>query len=356
MAEEQDDSQKTEDPTAKRLSEARNEGNLPISRDFSTWILLLGIVITAVALLPTTISQMMGPLTAVVEKSGEIRLGEGSFFNAMEQIFGAFSIPLLSITILLMIMGVLGWVLQTGLIFNMGLFKLKWERLNPVEGVKRLFSMQSLVELIKSVAKIVVVGAIAYMILEPIFIRSEGLTGMNNGQLVTTTYELCLHLLFAVFLTFTAIAAADFFYQRFTYFKNLRMTKSEVKEEFRQTEGDPHVKSRLRQIRTEKARKRMMAAVPKADVVITNPTHFAIALKYESGLMQAPVVIAKGQDFVAQKIREVAEAHKVPLVSNPPLARALYASVEIDEEIPPQHYRAVAEIISFIYKLKKAKG
>jgi flagellar biosynthetic protein FlhB len=356
MAEDQDDSQKTEDPTAKRLQEARNEGNLPISRDFSTWILLLGILITAMVMLPGMIGQMMGPLTATLEKAGEIHLGEDSFFSAIGHIFGAFSGPVLMITVTLMIMATLGWVLQTGLILNMSLFKLKWERLNPVEGIKRLFSMQSIVELIKSVAKIIAVGIVAYMILEPVFMRSEGLTGIDNGRLVSTTYELCMRLLFAVFLVFTAIAAGDFFYQRFTYFKNLRMTKAEVKEEFRQTEGDPHVKGRLRQIRTEKARKRMMAAVPKADVVITNPTHFAIALKYETGMMQAPVVVAKGQDFIAQRIREIAKEHKVPMVSNPPLARALYASVEIDEEIPPQHYRAVAEIISFIYRLKKAKG
>jgi flagellar biosynthetic protein FlhB len=156
-------------------------------------------------------------------------------------------------------------------------------------------------------------------------------------------------------LTFTIIAAVDLFYQRFQYFKNLRMTKAEVKDEFRQQEGDPLIKSRLRQIRLEKARKRMMAQVPKADVVITNPTHYAVAMRYDSARHAAPVVIAKGIDKVAERIRAVAEEHKISIVSNPPLSRALYETVEIDEAIPTQHYRAVAEVISYVYKLKKRK-
>ncbi len=154
---------------------------------------------------------------------------------------------------------------------------------------------------------------------------------------------------------FTVIAAADYFYQNHAYIKSLKMTKAEVKDEYRQQEGDPMIKGRLRQIRLEKARKRMMAQVPKADVVITNPTHYAVALAYDNKKMTAPRVLAKGVNRIAERIREVATEHKIPLVSNPPLARALYDTVEIDEEIPTQHYRAVAEIISYVYKLKKRK-
>jgi flagellar biosynthetic protein FlhB len=156
-------------------------------------------------------------------------------------------------------------------------------------------------------------------------------------------------------LVYTVIAVGDFYYQRYTYIKNLRMTKAEVKDEFKQQEGDPMIKGRLRQIRLEKARKRMMAQVPKADVVVTNPTHYAVALKYDNEKMVAPVVLAKGTDKVAERIRAVAQEHKIPTVSNPPLARALYDTVEIDEAIPTAHYRAVAEIISYVYKLKKRK-
>jgi flagellar biosynthetic protein FlhB len=168
-------------------------------------------------------------------------------------------------------------------------------------------------------------------------------------------HKQAVHLVLVLLVVFTLIAAGDLFYQRYQYIKGLRMTKAEVKDEYKQQEGDPIIKSRLRQMRLEKARKRMMAQVPKADVVITNPTHYAVALKYDSGKMAAPTVLAKGIDRVAERIRELAEENKIALVSNPPLARALYDTVEIDKEIPAAHYRAVAEVISYVYKLKKHK-
>jgi flagellar biosynthetic protein FlhB len=355
MAEDQDDSQKTEDPTAKRLQEARDEGNLPLSRDLATWITLLGGVIAVAFLLPMATQSMMTPLEAVLHRAGEVEVSSDNFSIVMSHIFGAFAVPLLSIIGLLCVISALGWLAQTGLYFNMNMFRLKWERLNPIQGFHKLFSPSSLIELIKGICKLAVIGYIAVTLIKPAYEDTEAMTGMTNIGLVHVTYDLTAHIFFAVFLVFTIIAAADLFYQRATYFKKLRMTKSEVKEEFRQSEGDPHVKGRLKQIRMEKARKRMMAAVPNADVVITNPTHYAIALKYEAGKMQAPVVLAKGQDFIALKIREVAEAHKIPIVSNPPLARTLYAVIEIDEEIPPQHYRAVAEVISYVYRLRRVK-
>ncbi|HVY12760.1 MAG TPA: flagellar biosynthesis protein FlhB [Alphaproteobacteria bacterium] len=353
MAEDDDDSQKTEDPTAKRLSEARSQGNLPLSRDFSTWVVLLGMVMTVSFLLPIVIPQILMPLQAILAKAGEIPVEPSSFTAMLGEIFGKVAFPLLSVLALLTVMGLLGWIIQTGPLFNMSLLRFKWERLNPMEGIKKIFSSNSLFELVKSVAKIIVIGVVVYTVLRPAFMGMESMSGLDNMGMVATTYNLAARIFFAILLVFTIVALADLLYQRFTYFKNLRMTRNELKEEFRQTEGDPQIKQRLRQIRTEKARKRMMAAVPKADVVITNPTHYAIALKYDAGVMTAPVVLAKGQDFIAMKIREIAEEHKIPLVSNPPLARTLYATVEIDDEIPPQHYRAVAEIISYVFRLKK---
>lgn len=355
MAEGDDESQKTEDPTAKRLSEAREQGNLPISRDVATWTLLLGVVMSVGILFPMLGRNLMTPLTALIEKAGETRLDQGGYLSVYSYIIGSIGPTLLSVICVLMAMGILGWVVQTGIFFNPGMLKLKWERLDPIGGFKRLFSANSLVELLKSIAKIIVVGSVATILIRPFFMQSENMTGMNNDDLIGTAYHLSIHVIFSVFLVFTVIAAVDLFYQRFTYFKNMRMTKQEVKDENRQSEGDPHVKGRLRQIRQEKARKRMMAAVPKADVVITNPTHFAIALKYDPTKMQAPVLLAKGQDLIALKIREVADKHKVPIVTNPPLARALFATVEIDQEVPPEHYRAVAEVISYIYRLKKIR-
>lgn len=353
MAEEDDESQKTEDPTAKRLSEAREQGNLPISRDIATWTLLLGIVLSVIMLFPMLGYQMMIPLTALIEKAGEIQLSEGGYQSVYLYILGSLGPPVLAIVCVLMAMGVLGWIAQTGIYFSPGLLKLKWERLSPLAGIKRLFSVDSMVELLKSIGKIVIVGCVAWILITPTFHKSESMTGISNNDLISTTYTLSIHIIFSVFLVFTVIAAIDLVYQRFTYFKKMRMTKQEVKDENRQSEGDPNVKGRLRQIRAEKAKKRMMAAVPKADVVITNPTHYAVALKYDPAKMQAPVLLAKGQDLVALKIREVADKSKVPIVTNPPLARALHATVEIDQEVPPEHYRAVAEVISYIYRLKK---
>lgn len=356
MAEDDDDSQKTEDPTAKRLSDAREQGNLPISRDIATWTLLLGVVMCVMVLFPMLGRTMMTPLTALLDKAGEMRLDEGGYQSIYAYILGSFGPSVMSIISLLMVMGVLGWVVQTGIFFSPGLLKLKWERLNPMAGIKRLFSANSLVELLKSIGKIIVVGSVAFVLITPIYNQSESMTGMSNDDLIGSTYNLSIHIIFSVFLVFTVIAMIDLVYQRFTYFKSMRMTKQEVKDENRQSEGDPHVKGRLRQIRQEKAKKRMMAAVPKADVVITNPTHFAVALKYDPARMSAPVLLAKGQDLVALKMREVADKFAVPIVTNPPLARTLFATVEIDQEVPPEHYRAVAEVISYIYRLKKMKN
>jgi flagellar biosynthetic protein FlhB len=353
---EDDDSSKTEDPTAKRLAEAREQGNLPLSRDTAMWVLMLGIVMTIAYLMPMVMPRIINSLTAVFAKAGEITIEPTTLGPIIGHVTSELALPVLGILVLLLIMSITGWIAQTGPYFNMGNLRLKWERLNPVEGFKKIFSANSLFELVKGTAKIIVVGWVAYTLLKPAYMNVDGFAGLDQMDLVMMTHKLSNNVFFAIFLVFTAIALADLVYQRFTYFKNLRMSRTELRDEYRQTEGDPHVKQRLKQIRTEKAKKRMMAAVPKADVVITNPTHFAIALKYTPGEMAAPVVLAKGQDFIAQKIREIATENKIPMVSNPPLARALYASVEVDDEIPAQHYRAVAEVISYVFRLKKPTG
>jgi len=355
MAEDDDDASKTEDPTSKRLSEAREKGNIPISRDVATWTLLLGMVMTVTLFIPLLMPKLIVPLQMLFAKAGEINMEEANFASVLGEVFGGIIFPLLAILVTLALLAITGWIAQTGPVFNMSLIGLKWERLNPMEGVKKLFNANALFELLKSMVKIVLIGWIAYSYLKPAFMHMDAMTGLDNVALVGITYDLTKQLFFGILLVFTVVALVDLLYQRFTHFKKLRMSRTELKEEFRQSEGDPHVKNRLKQIRNEKARKRMMAAVPKADVVITNPTHFAIALKYEAGVTQAPVVLAKGQDYIALKIRELATEHNVPLVSNPPLARALYASVEIDEEIPAQHYRAVAEVISYVFRLRKLK-
>jgi flagellar biosynthetic protein FlhB len=224
-----------------------------------------------------------------------------------------------------------------------------------LSGLKGLFSINSLIELAKSFVKLVVLGYLAYRVMRPIF---EEIPNAINYPLFYSLLFLkdqTIHMLLVLMTVITLIAVADFIYTRHKYFKDLRMTKQEVKDERKQMDGDPIIKNKLRRIRLEKSRRRMMAKVPEASVVITNPTHYAVALQYKPKEMAAPVLVAKGPDIIALRIRELAEASDVPIISNPPLARALYDTVDLDEPISPEHYRAVAEIISYVYKLKKQK-
>jgi flagellar biosynthetic protein FlhB len=193
---------------------------------------------------------------------------------------------------------------------------------------------------------------VIWFVLKPMVYGIEHYAGLPMAQVMAEAQDLTVRMLIRVTGVLTLIAGADYLYQRFSYFKSLRMTKQEVKEEFKQSEGDPTIKGKQRQIRFQRARRRIAAMVPKADVVVTNPTHFAVAMQYDPKAMQAPKVVAKGADVLAHRIREIAREHDIPIVENPPLARALYAAVEEDQEIPSEHYRAVAEVISYVFKLK----
>ncbi len=246
-------------------------------------------------------------------------------------------------------------MIQTGFFFSLELITPDFSKLAPANGLKRLFSLSALVELGKSLCKLAVLGGLAYVILKPIALQSPQFSGFPVEAILAFLHKNVMHLIEILLLAFTVIAALDLFYTRFQYMRNLRMTKVEVKDELKQQEGDPMIKVRLRQIRMDRARRRMMSQVPKADVVITNPTHYAVALQYDIKKMMAPVVVAKGINLIAERIRDIADDSSVPLVSNPPLARALYDTVEIDQPIPAEHYRAVAEVISYVYKLKKRK-
>jgi flagellar biosynthetic protein FlhB len=202
----------------------------------------------------------------------------------------------------------------------------------------------------KGLIKMGLVGAAAVWVVLPATNGLDLLPGMSTEAMVGEIHSLLLHMTVAAAAVMTAVALLDYIHQRFQFLRSMRMSKQEVREEYKQTEGDPHIKGRIKQLRAERARKRMMAAVPTASVVITNPTHFAVALHYELEKVGAPRVVAKGADVIAQKIREVAKANNVPIVENPPLARVLYAAVDIDQEVPPEHYKAVAEVIGFVLR------
>ncbi|MGB9152299.1 MAG: flagellar biosynthesis protein FlhB [Alphaproteobacteria bacterium] len=354
MADEDKD-QKTEAPTGKRLDEAREHGQVPVSRETATWVVLLAVLVIIAWMLPVVMRQMADFLRVFLESPHTFPLDENNLQALMFQVVGRVAMIVGLVFVVLMAAAIGGVMVQTGFFFALDLLAPDLTRLMPSRGLKKLFSLGSLVELAKSFGKLVFLGGIAFFVLVPVAMEVPHMTGLPLEGILLFLQQKAVHLMIVLILGFTVIAAGDLFYTRFQYIRNLRMTKVEVKDEHKQQEGDPMIKSRLRQMRVEKARKRMMAQVPKADVIITNPTHYAVALQYDGLKMAAPVVLAKGINMIADRIREVAQEHNIPLVSNPPLARALHETVEVDHPIPTQHYRAVAEIISYVYKLRKRK-
>jgi len=348
--------QKTEDATAKRIQEARDEGNVAVSREMSAWFLFIGCLIVLAWLGPNMGREMQVSLRVFLEKPDQISIEGGGLQNVLMGVISSVAFSTVIIFTLLLSMAILGTMLQTGFWVGTGKLKINLEKLLPMNGIQQLFSMNSVSELVKSFFKLVVLGYVVYRLIMPVFTELPELARLNLLAGMEKLHHEAVHMVVIMLLVITVIAVADILYVRYQYFKGLRMTKQEVKDEHKQMEGDPHVKGKIRQLRIEKARRRMMAKVPNASVVITNPTHYAIALDYDGAKMLAPVVIAKGVDRVAQRIREVAEENKVPLISNPPLARALYDTVELDQPITPEHYRAVAEVISFVYKMRGKPG
>ena len=350
-----DQDEKTEHPTGKRLGEAREQGQVPVSRETATWVVLLCILVIVGWMLPSMMRDLVDFLRGFLEQPDAIALDEQSFQPLMFAILGHVAMITGLIFGLLMAAAIGGVMVQTGFFFALDLLTPDLMRLMPTQGFKKLFSISALVEIVKSFGKLLILGGIALFALVPVAFETPHLVGLPLANILAYLSHKTVHLITLLLLPFTLIAGGDLFFQRYQYIKNLRMTKDEVKDEYKQQEGSPLIKSRLRQMRVDKARKRMMAQVPKADVIITNPTHYAIALQYDGNKMAAPVVLAKGVNLIAERIRAVAEEHRIPLVSNPPLARALHDTVEVDQPIPAQHYRAVAEVISYVYKLKKRK-
>jgi flagellar biosynthetic protein FlhB len=263
-------------------------------------------------------------------------------------IAGALAVPLA----VFMVAAVAGTLIQTGFLFAPEKIAPSLENLSLAKGFSRVFSVRGAMEFGKTLAKLAVVVAVAVMQMRPELDRLPIMSGMDAAQMLAEIGRLTLRLGFGVFIALSFIAVLDYGFQRLSFLKSMRMSKQEVKEEHKQSEGDPMIRARLRQIRMERARRRMMAAVPTASVVVTNPTHVAVALKYEMGIEGAPKVVAKGAELIAQRIREIAKEHKVPIIENPPLARALYGAVEVDQEIPPEHYKAVAEVIGYVFRLQ----
>jgi flagellar biosynthetic protein FlhB len=254
--------------------------------------------------------------------------------------------------IAVMLAGVIGNVMQFGFLFTTKPLIPKFEKLNPIKGLKRIFSLKTVVEGIKTTLKVAVAFGVGAWLFMKFLIEIPKLELMSFFEQLKWFEEKALILIFAMLGVFLVFAAIDFIYQRYSYKKSLRMSKQEIKDEYKQTEGNPEIKSKIRQLQREMAKKRMMSEVPKADVVITNPTHYAVAIRYDKTKDEAPRVIAKGVDNLALKIKEIAREHDIMIVENPPLARELYKLVEVDELIPKKLYKAVAEVLAFVYKAK----
>ncbi|HEY4162183.1 MAG TPA: flagellar biosynthesis protein FlhB [Dongiaceae bacterium] len=355
MSGESDDSQKTEDPTGRRLQEARDQGQVANSREVNNLLMILALTISVVVFGGSLARNIVNMTLPFLESPDKVPTDLGHLTTMGWKLMGMLLMAGAAPLALAVIAALGAGYLQFGLILSLDQLMPDLGKLSPLAGLKRMFSLRSFAELLKGLIKIAIVSCIALAILTPSVGDLHHLVGMEAVQILGRIGELANRLLIAVFSVMLLITALDVFYQRYEHTKQLRMSRQEVKDEQRDSEGDPLVKGRLRQLRMERARKRMMAEVPKADVVVTNPTHFAVALRYDQSEMQAPKVIAKGVDSLAQKIREIAAQSDVPVVENPPLARGLYASVEIDQEVPQEFYKAVAEVIGYIYKLKKKR-
>ena len=338
---------RTEAATPRRLQRAREEGRVPVSREVQLFGGLAAVTLVLVWSSSATGHDLTVRLAAFLEHADARALAgpEGLALAWTAAWHGAAPIILAALAT-----GVAVALLQTGFLIHGGALQPDLSRVSPIAGFGRLFSRDHLMEALKSIAKVAVLGFIFWRVLEgdlPDLLQSPR---WEPQVLLTRTLTPVLHLLFVVLALQAAIAAYDVFWVRLRYAQQLRMSKEDIREEQRETEGDPKIKARIKQIRTQRARRRMLAAVPKATVVVTNPTHYAVALAYDRARNAAPRVVAKGVDSLAARIREVAAANHVPLVANPPLAHALYR-VELETEIPAEHYQAVAEIIAYVWRL-----
>ncbi|HUD86333.1 MAG TPA: flagellar type III secretion system protein FlhB [Xanthobacteraceae bacterium] len=352
MADERDATEHTEDPTPKRLDEAVKRGDVVKSPEVNTWFMLAGGALTLMVFARPAAEGLEDAFRNVLANSYQIPADGPGLVDLTRRlaldVLAALGIPVLLLTLAALI----GTAIQHRILFSVEPLTPHLSKISPAAGLRRLFSKQALANFAKGLAKLTIFGAVIASLLWPQRYRLAGLIGADPVLILPFTQSLAMQMLGTVVAILAIVAAADYLFQYRQWYERQKMSLREMKDEFRQTDGDPMVKGKIRQLRQSRMRKRMMAAVPKASLVITNPTHFAIALRYERG-MSAPVCLAKGVDLIARRIREVAEAHGIPVIENPPLARALHATVDIDQEIPPEHYRAVAEIIGYLMRLRR---
>jgi len=349
--------ERTEKATGKKRADARKKGQVAISREISSTMILLaslGIFYFAGSWMFWNMSDLIGGIYQNIGTLSIDSVADASAFSI--KILYRLLALLLPFLLPIAVVGFIANVMQIGFQISTEAMSLKLSKLDPISGMKRFVSLKSLVELGKSIIKILFVGGIAYLVVKGDLKEFPYLVQQEVGQIILFIAKVSLKLFFFVCLAMIVLAVLDYIYQRWQYEQDLKMTKQEVKDEFKQTYGDPKVKARIRGIQQEMARRRMMEAVPEADVVITNPTHLAIALKFDAREMIAPRVVAKGAGFVAERIREIAAENQIPIIEEKPLAQALFKMVEIGGYIPAELYRAVAEVLAYVYRLKGMYG
>ena len=353
MADEPDTTEKTEDPTQKRLDEALKRGDVVKSQEVNTWFIIAGATLVMSAFSGSMSSELSATMRGLIANAHNISV-DGPALPRLFQKIGIEMIAAIAIPFLLLMLAALGGnLIQHRLVWSIEALAPKLSKISPAAGFKRLFSAQALANFAKGLVKLVLIGTVLTVLMWPERGRIIALERADPVTVLPLAQSLAMKLLAAVVAMMAVVAMADYLFQYRQWYERQKMSLRELKEEFKESEGDPVIKGKMKQVRNSRMRKRMIANVPKAAVIITNPTHYAVALQYERG-MEAPVCVAKGVDALALKIREVAGQHSIPIVENPPLARALHATVEVDQVIPLEHYKAVAEVIGYVMRLRRA--
>jgi flagellar biosynthetic protein FlhB len=355
MAEGGDDQDdKTEEPTQKRIDEAIKRGDVVKSQELSTFFILMATMAFLVVGAPGLGRTVTLALKALLGHVAEISVDRGGLSGVYLEVGVIVASGLALPALIFLFAGIAGNMIQHRLVWTLEPLIPKPERLSPASGLKRIFSLENVANFAKGIVKLSVVGVAIWVAVKPELARLDTVIAAEPVAVMALARSLAIKTLMVVLAVMAVVAGLDYLFMRQRWLKRMRMSRQELKEEFKQTEGNPEIKAKIRQLRQARARRRMMQSVPKATVVVTNPTHFAVALLYEEG-MAAPQCVAKGTDMVALKIREIAEENAVPVVENPPLARALHATVDIDGFIPEEHYRAVAEVIAFVMKGRRPR-
>ncbi|QTA38560.1 flagellar biosynthesis protein FlhB [Thermosipho ferrireducens] len=347
------DPDKTEKATPRKRQKAREEGQVPVSREFTSGLALLAGIMAMWFVGKGMIYSLKEAFVffAQLPSYDTINISDLGIYTWIA--FQKLAINVVLFVAMILAVGVFTGFLQTRFLFTFKALKFDLSKINPISGLKRMFSMRSLFELLKSIFKLIIVGYVGYLVVKSRWNDLLLTPNMSVDEGALLIWNITFEMLTKCGIALLAIAFADYFFSRYEYEKNIRMTKQEVKEEFKEVEGNPEIKKRQRQIMMQYAMHRMMQEVPEATVVVTNPTHFAVAIKYDNEEMSAPVVVAKGADKLAERIKQIARENRVPIMRNPKLARELYFSVEVGEEIPKKLYRAVAEVLAYVYSLKE---